>query len=1087
MVGWPEMGSEFILTRASAGSGKTYALSLRFARFLLTDGPPDVPRDLPHILAITFTRNAAREMKERILDWLKEGYRGEGKKAETLRVKLHKEFHERLFSPAELSRRSEAAVERILAGYTDFQVDTIDSFATMVFRASAVDLGYGPDFEISLDPGELVDYAFARFLRRVKPESAEGEVFRRILDYLLVQESEKARFLWDPAPKILQRLKAFQKKLTARPGELVLDDFQEEKAKLGEKIRGTAGRLRGAVEESGLDLAGRSHYRDRIMPAVEDGRFGDLLDCSFGTLPVKGGGKAKGAAAEALARIEKEWKTLEGLVGEYARLHARDFFLPYLRAYQSVQAEMKGAKLGRGLLFLDDVNRELLHYLERGIVPDVYFRLGDRIYHYLIDEFQDTSPIQWRILKPLIEESLSRGGSLLIVGDAKQAIYGFRDADFRIMRDLEEGADGFASAPAFSDDLKMNYRSEGVILEFVKDVFLGLASAPGGEGEKNGVDYGRLAGLSGLNQFTQSVLPEREGRGYVRYVLFDKGGAAAETGEGEEENAGVPGGDSEAPEKSEIQALIKELLGRGWRRADLAVLAGRNNEVAAVASWLNEIDIPFVSYSSLDIRRRKIIGEILSFLRFLDSPPDDLAFAEFLLGDLFTKVAGKEFDLPARREFLRSCARGDGGPRYAALRRARPALWETYFEPFFKSVGYLPLYDLVTRMYREFDVFQRFPGEEAALSKLLEAIKTFEGEGRNDLREFLAFSADEEDSDENWTIDVPRETDAVKIMSIHKAKGATIPVVICLFYGQIFKGEEFYLHDEEDGVHVLKINKKLAESEASLGAAYGEARDREWVDRLNTLYVALTRAQYELYVVGVKGKKGKYPFDLLERAFPSSTEEPVALADGARLSRSFREGGPAGPEAYLRAKGRDEESGESGLLREITHRAGFTEPPENRRASMKSAGVRRGEWIHRLLAGIELNRAGWDAEVAAAWEGLGLTSAERTAAGEAAEVLRRAYGKSIAADWFEPRPDRFVLREAAICDPEGDVFRMDRVVLDPGSVMVIDFKTGGRTEEAEAYREQIRRYVRLLKDVHPGRPVRGFLSFVDRDRIEEVQ
>ncbi len=348
-------------------------------------------------------------------------------------------------------------------------MDTIDSFAAMVFRASAVDLGYGPDFEISLDPGELVDYAFARFLRRVRPESAEGEVFRRILDYLLVQESEKARFLWDPAPKILERLKAFQKKLTARPGELVLDDFQEEKAKLGKTIRGTAGRLRGAVEESGLDLSARGHYRGRIMPAIEDGRFADLLDCSFGTLPVKGGSKAKGAAAEALARIEKEWKALEGLVGEYARLHARDFFLPYLRAYQSVQAEMKAAKLGRGLLFLDDVNRELLHYLERGIVPDVYFRLGDRIYHYLIDEFQDTSPIQWRILKPLIEESLSRGGSLLD-RRRRQAAITASDADFgscgtwRRARTVCLGP----GIPGSGDELP-----SGLILDFVKEVFLG--------------------------------------------------------------------------------------------------------------------------------------------------------------------------------------------------------------------------------------------------------------------------------------------------------------------------------------------------------------------------------------------------------------------------------------------------------------------------------------------------------------------------------------------------------------------------------------------------------------------------------------
>ncbi|MHB8055777.1 MAG: UvrD-helicase domain-containing protein, partial [Candidatus Aminicenantales bacterium] len=824
MVRWPTMGSEFILTRASAGSGKTYALSLRFAEFLLTDGPPDVRQDLPNILAITFTRNAAREMKVRILDWLKEGFRAEGESAEELLRRLEKDYREK-DKKAELSRRAEAAIERILAGYTDFQVDTIDSFAAMVFRASAVDLGYGPDFEISLDPREILDYAFARVLRRVKPAGEEGKAFRRILDDLFLQGGEKSRFLWDPTPKISEKLNAFLVKLAARPGDLVLDDCREEKTEIGKKIRTTANRLKHWVDASGLEVATRGHYAKKILPAIEDGRWTDLLECSFKTKPVKTAGKKNAGAAGTVEKIDAEWEKLQAHVGALALYCARDFFLPYLRAYQSVQAEMSSAKRSRGLLFLDDVNRELHRYLDRGIVPDVYFRLGDRIYHYLIDEFQDTSPIQWKILKPLIEESLGRGGSLFLVGDTKQAIYGFRDADFRIMRDLEEGKEAFGPAPTTIRELGVNYRSEGEILDFVKALFLGLKPASGNEAngpeaDEKEIDYGRLAGLSGLNQFEQSVLKEREARGYVRYTLINETAADGPKGENEggepvgcgeraePEEPAEDGSDRDAPEKKELQTLVEELHGRGWRWADLAVLAYRNAEVAEVAAWLNEKNIEIISFSNLDIRRRKIIGEILSFLRFLDAPPDDLAFSEFLLGDLFTAIAGEKFDLSARREFLRDCYREDARPYYTALHRRHPVLWEKYFEPFFKSVGYLPLYDLVTRMYREFNVFALFPGEEAALTKLLEAIKGFEGEGRNDLREFLEFSAGEEDPDNAWTIDVPRETDAVKIMSIHKAKGATIPVVICLLYGQTFKGNDFYLQDAADGVHVFIINRK---------------------------------------------------------------------------------------------------------------------------------------------------------------------------------------------------------------------------------------------------------------------------------------
>jgi ATP-dependent helicase/nuclease subunit A len=1076
------MGPEFILTRASAGSGKTYALSLRYATFILEDAAGgEVPRGLSNILAITFTRNAAREMKERILDWLKEGFRAEGPKARELQERLN-------LPPARLSGRAESAVERILEGYTDFRVDTIDSFAAMVFRASAVDLGYGPDFEISLNPRELLDYSFARFLRRVRPKSAEGEAFARILDYLLLQEGGAARFPWDPTPGIGEKLALFLTRLSGRPGDLVLDDCRAEKNEIGKKIRAVGERLRRAVESSGLEIAGRGHYAGKILPAIEAGDFAGLAECSFKTFPVKRPAGTVKAAAGAVGKIESAWTELQGLTGEYARRQARDFFLPYLQAYRSVQAEMTSAKRGRGLLFLDDVNRELHRYLVKGLVPDVYLRLGDRIYHYLIDEFQDTSPVQWEVLKPLIDESLSRGGTLFLVGDTKQAIYGFRDADFRIMKALENGDESFGPSETRVDELRVNFRSDGVILDTVKDVFLGLPSATGeGTGaaaEETEIDYGRLAGLSGLNAFRQEALPERQGRGFVRYVLLDGTG---DTGPKEEpSDEGETAGDEtkgDAPEKKEIQDLVQELRGRGFQWADVAVLAYRNSEVAEVASWLNEKNIEIVSFSNLDIRRRKVIGEILSFLRFLDAPPDDLAFAEFLLGELFSRVLGTDFDVAARREFLRAGYRDGERPAYAAFRSRHPDLWEKYFEPFFKSVGYLPLYDLVTRMYREFDVFGRFSAEEAALTKLLEAIKGFEGEGRNDLREFLDFSAEEEDPDDRWTIDIPRETDAVRIMSIHKAKGATIPVVICLLYGQSFRGGEFYLEDDERGVHVYKINRKTAGLDSELARIYGQAKDREWVDKLNSLYVALTRAEYELYIVGVKGKRSRYPFDILGRAFGADGREEDETPAGTR--RIFERGRPARRDFYLPAEAA-QKGAESELRQEVEHRPGFNEPPVEIRSSLNAAGIRRGEWVHRILAGIEFPQAGWADDVAASLEALRPSAAERAEAGEAADAVSRALGRSVEPAWFEAGSDRRVFREFEVCDAGGDVRRLDRVILEPGSVTVVDFKTGRDPKLDGEYREQLRAYLDLLKDLYPDRPGRGFLAFIDRDRIEEV-
>jgi ATP-dependent helicase/nuclease subunit A len=1057
-----------ILLKASAGSGKTHALSLRFLKFVLE--PAASPRGgtagplLSNVLAITFTKNAAREMKERILGWLKEAHLGDEKRIAQLRKEID-------IGAKALSRRAGEAVERILEEYTDFQVETIDSFMAMVFKASAVDLGFPPDFEIVLEHAELIDYAFYRYLRSIRSRTEEAAIFGDILDYLLLYQDADAAFAWDPTAPILEKLTSFYGRLTSQRGDLVIDKPDKEYARVIKKLVARADDLERAVEACGLEKSARSHYYSIVLPAIREKRFSGLVGASFKTVPVKkpsGRGQA-GAGADAYDLVKALWEALSESVHAYDGLYARDFFSPYLKAYRALAGTLDRVKRQQGIVFIEDMNKQLARYMDAGIVPDIYFRLGDRIDHFLIDEFQDTSPIQWTNLRPLIEESLSKGGSLFAVGDTKQAIYGFRDADFRIMKRLENEEESFPSAEIKVDELKENFRSGEVLLEFVKKVFQGES------------EYSGTARLSGLNEFHQEVVEANRGGGYVEYVLLEKGaeegeaedGPAGERMESQEKTDSVPDREpvSDAgSEKGRIQSLIADLVGRGYAYSDIAVLTYKNETVVDVAAWLNEMPdaknsgrrgVPFIPFSSLDIRGRKIIVEILALLRFLDSPPDDLSFAAFLLGDVFTGSGGGGIAAADVHRFLFETRRA-GAPSYTAFRRRFQGSWDRFFEPLFKAVGYYPLYDLAVSIYRTFDLFGRFPGEEAALAKFLETIKNFEGRGRNDLREFLDFTGDA--GGEGWTIDVPSEIDAIKIMTIHKAKGLGFPVVILLLYGEKWIAPDFYLDaGAEDGgeggageVRVYKINTSLAEVDARLRAIYDAAKRKDEVNRLNTLYVALTRAEAELYVVGVKSPRAKFPFDLLGGPFVSAAAKPP-----------------------IRPK-RREFQGQAAPTERPT---GPFELPPNPRESLNYRNRRRGELAHRILAGLEFVGGGWDEALAAAAKSDRPADAEAGLYADIVRTLARSLEGSPIAPLFEPRPDRRVMREATFCDAEGRAFRMDRVVIDPDAVHIVDYKTG--TEGADP--AQVREYIRIIRDVFPGRLVRGVLAYVDRGTWETVE
>lgn len=1078
---------EFILLKASAGTGKTHALTLRFTQFLLSERiKNNHPRQ---ILAITFTRNAAKEMKARIIGWLKNCYFET--KPETINQILELTSIQR----ENLKSRAEKVLESILSNYSDFQVMTIDSFMAEVFKASAIDLGISPDFEITLDSTPIISYAFSRFLRRVSAQSPEGQLLREISLSLQDLKGSETAFVWDPTKEILDRFIELYRKLEASNRKPAIKDLTRARKELQESEknwRDSWQRLKTLIETSSLE----PNERSAVIKRLNSSRITDWLNCSFKVFPVK---KPRSSREKIIyEQIEKEFLNFQDKINKYKEIYARNFFQPHLQIYHELLDLLNSVKKEQELVFLEDIHRQLANYLELGIVPDVYFCLGSNIYHYLIDEFQDTSPLQWRNLEPLIENALSQGGSLFIVGDTKQAIYSFREADYQIMVDFIIGNRNFAPAPTEIKELEINWRSNRVILDFVSKIFPeGMKSLPQ---DRPGLAEWKLAaeksGLDNFNCLPAELKSESEEKGkpeagYVEIEIIPRGRANDSSATNEEtdvENNGEEDDDQITRLKKKVQDLVIELINRGYRYSDIAILAYKNKTVAEAAAWLNEKGIPFIPFSSLDIRRRQVIREILAFLQFLDFPLDDLNFSVFTSGQVFQKkaeAAGLVIAAETISEFIidsRTNPRTAEAPLYTTFRDTFPEIWEKYFEPFFKAAGYFPLYDLVNQVYRAFSLFELFPEEEAALIKLLEVIKHFEGQGKSNLRDFIRFSTDPADDESIWTVDVPEEIPAVRIMTIHKAKGLGFPVVILLLYPEQPLYPTFYLREADKdsnnlGVEVLKLNRELISACPQLEEPYRNYELKDKVNRLNTLYVALTRAKKELYLIGAPGKNKIYPFNLLE-------------ALGFPLDKRYQSS-PIKPPAIIKSSPQADLSSEEAAEKKISLHF-FTGKISDFIQQRKSFGYleqKRGQLLHALLAEIEYFLPGEDSRLKAILPESLVHEQNNPLLEEAFSLLKRSLSQPEIARYFQPKPGRIILREKELVNSRGELYRADRIVIDPELITVIDFKTG---EEAGAeiknlHWQQVKNYKAMLEEIYPEKKIEAVLIYLDQGYVEKVE
>lgn len=1025
-----------LIIDASAGSGKTHTLTQRFVQFILSNKIPH--HDLANILAITFTNNAAREMKQRILEWLKKlsfGIDCDEKKQIMEIVSL---------KPEEMTRRAEEAVDIIIGRYSDFHVQTIDSFMSRILHCSAVELGMPLRLDVTESYRSLTDLALSIMLKGIGDNITREELDNFLR--LLIQESDT--FPWNPVFKMQRRFENFLKEEGKVLEEIV---FENKWQIINEKFTYVC-----EVYESLLKLGLEKKVKCKAAESIMNKNIKEFVKSySKSNLPFK-----KDVRNEVVyEKAVQEWSNLSSSAEEMLILYSISNYCHYGSLYGKFKKSLDALKRNKEIIHFDDINKKLSQYINKEIIPEIYYRLGDVLYHFLLDEFQDTDRVQWRNMQPLLEEAFSKGGSLFAVGDMKQAIYMFRKADYKIMRTIVEGIksrseyDNYYLPQSVIESarviqLKENFRSGRIILDYVDRIFKNKLK------DKIGTEIlaKDLTGLTEYNQSPASQEKKNKDDGYVKVVIVEQS--------------------DNSPEKDVLFNILDDVLQR-YRDCNVTILARKNAQVETVVEWLTEKNIRAASFSSLNIRKRKIIREIVNLLQFLDSPIDNLSFASFICGDIFIKAAastGRKVNQDDIFEYIFKRLRDRTRKPdylYVWFREHGPFkdLWKVLFEELFNKVGYYSLYDLASLIFRTFKIFDNFPEETGFLVRFLETISSFESRGMNSIKDFIDLVSEDEGS--ILEVVLPDYINAVKVMTFHKAKGLGFPIVINMIYDSVDERKNMFFEKYGENLMTYYIISDFAKKSPELQRLYSRNKLDEKIQNLNLLYVANTRAKKELYNMVIKKKR--------------------------RQNKTQQEGKPSPLDLFENCENGKKERQEK-KTSEI-HPIVISLPEKIEIKFVKEEDInwsierymetRKGEFFHEILSEITFISDDMEIIVEEIVKKMCKKRKEQYNREEVKKVIIEFLNLAEVRKFFEEQPSRQIQQETEYVGEDGSLYRFDRVVIDPDRITVIDFKTG--EEETLYYRTQLINYMKILRALNPQKTIKGYLAYIDARKVEEVE
>ncbi|MFA6383781.1 MAG: UvrD-helicase domain-containing protein [Candidatus Omnitrophota bacterium] len=1042
----PPQFPEVCVVEASAGSGKTYELATRYLRLLFDPSLQDRNICLKHILAITFTNKACLEMKARILLFLKQlaldQFEDDKDKANLL---------SKLKCDEALARKkAHLVMDEIIRRYNYFQVQTIDSFINAILSGCAFKLDLSSDFRIKNDFREYLVFSFDEMIENANEDPKVKERFHQFLQNYLYLEQKRS---WFPKNDIIEIMGLLLNARNSYGLEFKrsgkdLKAIRDKRRRILERML----KIRGDFPEGANGTYWRKFEND-FNDAVPLNSIDDFFNpFSKEEFPAKKNAQIPGGTANL-------WRQVKSDIGQLYEWEAFSRFNPYIDIFQGVEENFKIVCREDDIMFLAELNAKAQDLFTFGSisVPELYYRLATQFRHFLIDEFQDTSILQWKNLFPMVEEALATGGSLFYVGDKKQAIFRWRGGEVALMDYLKRQLSAFN---VNSTPLTRNFRSQKEVVEFNNTIFssdnINRVLGQVKESKKSFIDLSEedTADIRGIFSNSRQTFKEKYSRGYVEVNSIDR----------------ADSDDANSLIKEEVYARIERLTGR-FRPKDIAILCRSNNDVERVTSWLLERKLPCESEKTLNIRENSIVKELAAFLTFLNSPIDDLAFATFVMGEIFTKASGISNE--KIRGFLFEAGaryRHKSKPYlYRSFKNEFPQAWEGLVEEFFKTVGFVPLYELVISILRKFGVLDRFPQAQGFVMKFLEVVKEREDDYQNIAR-FLEYFNNE--LPENLFVHVA-SSDSIRVLTIHKSKGLEFPAVIIPFFevnirigGGQNTNASFVIDARDENLGLTSLNKERTKYSPDLEQRYRLEYKKALIDELNNLYVASTRAQHELYIF-VSEKIGK-EFNIASLLIPEDMRT-------------------RGSTASYKPKAEKKET-ETVLLGASKYRdwIGFLKDEFEGISSVKDyERIAHGNALHGVLARIG-NLAGKDPQTAvtAALDRAKLDYQYFTDWGSVEKTLRRLVAHPKARDLFAV-PGGDVYAEREMVDPSGNTRRADRLIVRDNEVIVIDYKSGKTGEDQ--YAAQIREYARILRSIYPERSIKAFLVYCDDIIVEEVK
>jgi len=1038
----------FVVYKSSAGSGKTYTLVKEYLKIIIKNPEQKKYRN---VLAITFTNKAADEMRQRVLGYLKMLSTKEDTHSNAYKSLLCDLKKETKLSEEEISENSGKVLKSILHDYYNFSIGTIDSFVYKIIRTFTHDLNIPVNSEIELDTEDLILQSIDLLLSYVNTDNNEN-LTKVLTDF--VSEKIKQGKSWN----IEKNLKDFTKYileedqhaqyLITKLKQFSINDFLKIKEQVNYEIKNIETKMYAHAKKA-CDLIKNNNLsaNDFYMKTRGIAKyFENIKNKNFDKIKPNSNVKNTIDNDKWYANDTGQSKQIDNIkddlknyyeeitkhLDEYTLFKLINKNIYLIALLNEIEKAFNEIKSQNNKMLISEFNKKISNVILKSPVPFIYERVGEKYEHFLIDEFQDTSLIQWQNFLPLIENSLANNNFNMLVGDAKQAIYRWRGGDVdqfiklpQVPNNDNKQIENSLIRNYEEKNLEYNYRSKKEIIDFNNNFFNEAANCLPEE-------------YKNIYQNINQQIPDKNNTGGLVKIKFLDCKSAEELN-----NANY----------KETEDIITKLLKENFQLKDIAVLCRKNIEATGIAKYLIEHGIKVISSESLILGKSQTINFIYGVIKFLNDNDDNIAKIQIIN----FLINSKKIKSESLNQIILKIKKDNDYPVEIFIDYMKKQGFDINISQLVK----LSIYELCEEIVHIFKL-----DVSSGIQFFLDAVYSFSLKNNTNITDFIQWWEEKKDK---TSIIAPEKINAVRIMTIHKSKGLEFPVVIYAFAIQKFEtGRNKYTWIDFNNIKLAKlkallipVNKGLLHTEFS--DIYEKEEDKSHLDLINLLYVVMTRASERLYILTQKTKKINQPLKSVPEIFAKYTD------NDSDSEKSEYEYGNAAIHKPLSLK--QEEN--------ICNLNKFVFSNRREKIPLKISDTPNERWgniVHTALS--KINSAG---DINNALEDMYLkdiiNDIEKNNLNN--EILTLLSNPEIKPFFTE---DLIVRNESEILSSKGKAFRPDRIIISAHKTAVIDYKTG---RPAQEHKEQINEYAEILSEMG-YQNIEKYLIYIRENKVVKI-